>query len=197
MRFFYQSVVSLFEFKCLLLVFLNFFPITESDKVASMRQITISQERTKGIMSNLRKRSELRGSVLGDRAMEDNKVRQSSCFSDENCRNPIASTEKESPFIKQVLANGTTKIAVTENTTCDDQVTVTDEQPNLWIPAEGDHSSHSMQAVNAKQNLVEVLADQETEIASGTKTQTQLLVSRSSPPEWTDEQLEELFALDD
>ncbi|XP_024022168.1 uncharacterized protein C17orf53 homolog [Morus notabilis] len=160
---------------------------SERCNASRMPQIMVTQERTEGIMSNLRKRSERRGSVHGNRVLEGNTIPDISCFSNENSRNPTANTEKESSF---------KKIAVTENT-CSDHVIVTDKQPNLWIPAERDNSSHSTQTINATANLVEVSADQETEIASGTKPQTKLPVSRISPPEWTDEQLDELFVFDD
>lgn len=158
----------------------------------------ISQEGTEGIINNLRRSSELRGSVNTNRGMETHAVPENSCFGDdENFRSSVATAEKESLFMKQAMGNRILKSTIIESTRCNDHIIVTDEQPSICKPAKADNSLCSIKATFATENVVEVPGDEEPDIACGNKTQAQLTVSRTSIPDWTDEQLDELFAFDD
>lgn len=156
----------------------------------------VSQERTEGIMNNLRKISEFRGS---NRVMEDHDVPENSCFNNENCRNSTASAERESLFMKQAMTNEIAKTVVIESTIGNDKVTVTDEQPSVCELPKADNSSFNIKATIATENPAEVSgdSDEEPDRTCGTKNQRQLTVSKTSIPDWTDEQLNQLFAFDD
>ncbi|PON44715.1 nuclear localized protein [Parasponia andersonii] len=170
---------------------------SESSKKSDIPQPMLSLERTEGIMNNLRKHSEFRGSVNSNRVLEDLAVPENSCSSNDSCRNSVASAEKESLFMKQVMMNGITKTVVTENTLYNDEVFVTNEQPSVCDMARANNSSCSIKVAIATENLFEVPIDEEPDITCGTKKQTQLTVSRTSVPDWTDEQLDELSAFDE
>ncbi|PON79143.1 nuclear localized protein [Trema orientale] len=170
---------------------------SESSKKSDIPQPMLSLERTEGIMNNLRKNSEFRGSVNSNRVLADLVVPENSCSSDDICRNSVASAEKESLSMKQVMVNGITKTVVTENTIYNDQVFVTNEQPSVCDPAKANNSSCSIKVPIATENLFEVPGDEEPDITCGTKKQRQLTVSRTSVPDWTDEQLDELSAFDE
>ena len=159
--------------------------IAESRKTTHMPQAIMSQVRTQGIMNNLRKSSEFGRSVCGSRVMEENSVPESSCFSYENYKSPVANAEEL--LTKHGMTNGITKVAMRESNTSSNHVTSVDEQPNLSKPDEGDYPSCSIRATNA-------VPIPEIEI---TKKPKLLPVARTSVPEWTDEQLDQLGAFDD
>ncbi|KAL5545117.1 hypothetical protein UlMin_008901 [Ulmus minor] len=171
----------------------------ESNKVSNLSQPTMGCVRTEGIMSSLRKSSEVRGSTKNYRVIEENAIPGSSCFSNENFRKESAGVGKESSFMKQVKDYEVTKMAVTEGTTGEDHVIVTDMQPSLCKLADRDNSTCFSEISNTTENLVELSDEQVTEKASGIENQKQQLVSKTSLLEWTDEQLDELsaFQVDD
>lgn len=143
-----------------------------SSKTSQTPQEIMSQERAE---NSLKEMSKLIGSARSDSAMESNeKVQENSFFSHDSFRNKSATAgvEKESTE----LNFGIEKMAV-------DRAMVMTEQSKPFNSA-----SATTKASSATENLV-VVAEEILEV----EKQRQLLSPRSSPPDWTLEQLDQLL----
>jgi hypothetical protein len=155
--------------------FIPFLYITERGEKSWMPQGTSSllQERTEGIMNSLRQTSKLRGSAPND------------------------IVEKESLLMRLGMANRITEVASREDTICIDQEIVMSEEPNPCKRSEGGNPSCNIQGRSDTANLVDVPDDDEERgRANEVNKKRHPLISRTSLPQWTDEQLDVLMEFD-
>ncbi|KAK9277988.1 hypothetical protein L1049_027545 [Liquidambar formosana] len=163
------------------------------------KAFSLVQRRTEGVLNEARETINVRGSAQNDIQMEkSDPAPGSSCYSNRNTRNQNASVEREPLLTRQDAAKAIAKLAVRKDTNDNDIGVAVDNPPNSWKQADGDNLLGSIQCNSTATNLVEVPADQDQEvrITNGVKKQRQPLIARASLPQWTDEQLDELFAVD-
>ncbi|KAM6568110.1 hypothetical protein CsatB_016095 [Cannabis sativa] len=153
---------------------------SESNERSHTAEPVISQKRTEGIMSSLNK----------NRVVDLSE--NSSFISNEHCRNSLGNAaEKECSF---------TNTPVLSSTHSSDRATVADEQFIDGEQSRADNLSCRVETATTAtaQNLVEVSAgDKEPEKEFGSENLRKVSGSTTSMPDWTDEQLDELFEFDD
>ncbi|EOY21343.1 Uncharacterized protein TCM_012841 isoform 3, partial [Theobroma cacao] len=155
---------------------------------------TLSQERTEGIMNSLRQTGYMRGRVHNDKGIEGNEALGSSCCINERNRNQNAFIGK-GHSVRQDILSGLKKAAVLAGTNEYEENVVLEKQSSPRnLAASGNHVESNQSSGGA--NLVGVASNQKTVTDNGDKKQGRLPISSGSLPQWTDEQLDELFAFD-
>lgn len=159
-----------------------------------MAQPILSQERTERIMNNLKQISKSRGKAHVDSVTESNAVKGSSCFSHQNCRNQTACLEEASLLLTENMVLEITEIPCREENTDKDQELMIDKQSYLCQLSGGDNSLCGKQTIDlASKSVVDPVGREDERISVDKK---QLPTSKSSFLQWTEEQLDELFASD-
>lgn len=183
------------------------------------------QESTERIMNFLRQNSKARESQHNtEKHMETNHaVTRLSCSGHEQCGSRNKDVEVLSSLVKRAMPDGITnmedttdndqvtvvaekpnagRVAEGDNASSHTQainhVTVVTEKPNLGTVAKGYNPLSRTQPISASANSVEIPNpddDQEVERITGAKRQRQPLISRTSLPEYTEEELD-LFEFD-
>ncbi|PQQ15483.1 uncharacterized protein Pyn_28876 [Prunus yedoensis var. nudiflora] len=162
-----------------------------------------SQESTERIMNFLRQNSKARESQHNtEKHMEtDHAATGLSCSGHEQCGSQNMDVEVLSSLVKKAMPDG---IANMEDTIDNDQVTLVAEKPNAGrVATETMHPASPKplimtQPISASANSVEIPNpddDQEVGRITGAKRQRQPLISRTSLPEYTEEELD-LFEFD-
>ncbi|XWS50828.1 hypothetical protein CRYUN_Cryun12cG0122900 [Craigia yunnanensis] len=157
---------------------------------------TLSLERNEEIMNGLRQTGYMRGRVHNDKGIEGNEALGSSfCINGRN-RSQNAFAGKE-PSVRQDTVSGMKKAAIVAGANEHEENVVVEKQPSPRNLAGSDNNLGSNQSSGGT-NLfgVAVNQDQENVTINGDKKQRQLSISRGSLPQWTDEQLDELFSFD-
>ncbi|XP_011039133.1 PREDICTED: uncharacterized protein C17orf53 [Populus euphratica] len=167
--------------------------ITGQGERSQMTQnLSLSQGRTEGIMNSLRQHAMAVACV--DEQMEDAPIR-SRCHSIGNNRNENALPMEEHLLARQDLDRGRSERAVEPDTSDDDKGSVTREKLNNYNKAGIDHIVEGTEYGTAAADSVGALDSQEKRNYNGTEDRLPP-TSRAALPQWTDEQLEELFAFD-
>ncbi|XP_021292315.1 uncharacterized protein LOC110422644 [Herrania umbratica] len=155
---------------------------------------TLSQERTEGIMNSLRQTGYMKGRVHNDKGIEGDEALGSSCCIKERNRSQNAFVAK-GHSVRQDILSGLKKAAVLAGTNeCEENVALEDQSSPRNLAASGNHLESNQSSGGA--NLVGVANYQENVTDNGDKKQGRLPISTGLLPQWTDEQLDELFAFD-
>ncbi|GAV87063.1 hypothetical protein CFOL_v3_30489 [Cephalotus follicularis] len=144
------------------------------------KAFSLSQERTERIMNNPRENSSESGRRHSDRELEELEVAPVSS----NKKNTVG--EKEPFLVKENVGGAMKKLVGGFDSTDNDRCFLLGEQPNRWT------QSGSVLCSGAAEILVEV-SNQGKDNTNEVKKQSQRFSLRGSLPQWTDEQLDELF----
>ncbi|OMP10651.1 hypothetical protein COLO4_04377 [Corchorus olitorius] len=167
--------------------------VVECSKQPALQQkvSTLSQERTEGIINSLRQTGYLRGRVHNDKVIEGDEAVVSSCYINRRTRSQDAFVEKEHS-VRQETISGTKKAALLAGNNKDEETVVLEMQPSPQNLARRDSQLESSQSSYAL-NMVRIANNQENVAING---DLKLPISTGPLPQWTDEQLDELFAFD-
>lgn len=153
-----------------------------------------SQEVAERTMNSFRQTTKLRGSTQSDKdAEKGNAAPQSGCLANGKSRTQDALKEKESLFMRMGFANGMTAVAPRKDTIGIDKENVSSEESNPCEQTEVGNTSGNTHGIGETANLID---DQESSGTNGANKKSQPAVSRTSLPQWTDEQLDMLMAFD-
>lgn len=153
----------------------------------------VSRETTQTIISSLRQNSKLRGNELGDlQTRKGNAASSSNWKENGTIRNRQSIVEKE-PVMDQSTSKGTSSVGCNTVHVDQDQETGLDEPINHPKGTDPDKLSRAKEN-GAASNTAEVPNIQEAETANEMKTMTR--TQEPVLPQWTDEQLDELFVFD-
>lgn len=168
--------------------------ITGQGERSQMTQnLSLSQGRTEGIMNSLRQHAMAVACI--DEQMEEDAPIRSRCHSIGNNRNENALPMEDHLLARQDLDSGRRERAVEPDTSDNDKESVTSEKLNNYNKAGIDHILEGSVYGTAAADSVGALDNQEKRNYNGTED-GQPPTSRAALPQWTDEQLEELFAFD-
>eukprot|EP00258_Populus_trichocarpa_P022019 XP_024438038.1 uncharacterized protein C17orf53 [Populus trichocarpa] len=168
--------------------------ITGQGERSQMTQnLSLSQGRTEGIMNSLRQHAMAVACI--DEQMEEDAPIRSRCHSIGNNRNENALPMEDHLLARQDLDSGRRERAVEPDTSDNDKGSVTSEKLNNYSKAGIDHILEGTEYGTAAADSVGALDHQEKRNYNGTED-GQPPTSRAALPQWTDEQLEELFAFD-
>ncbi|XP_048227523.1 homologous recombination OB-fold protein isoform X2 [Ricinus communis] len=169
-------------------------PISERNEDSWMPQkpFSSSQGRTEGIMSSLRQDA-TRGSSH-DEHMERDKATKHSCNSSREITNQNAIAGKELLLAHQNVANQSNETTDETDKNNNNEV-VSCEQINPSTQAGRGNILENAPSASAAADSFNPFSNRGSGEVSGTK-QRQPLTSSVALPQWTDEQLDELFALD-
>ncbi|KAG2664679.1 hypothetical protein I3760_16G094200 [Carya illinoinensis] len=153
-----------------------------------------SQEVAERTMNSFRQTSKLRGSTQSDKdAEKGNAAPQSSCLGNGKSRTQNDLKERESLFMRMGFANGMTEVAPRKDTIGIDKENGSNEESNPCKQTEGGNTSGNTHCIGETANLID---DQESSGTNGVNKKSQPAVSRTTLPQWTDEQLDMLMAFD-
>lgn len=152
----------------------------------------VSRETTQTIISSLRQNSKLRGNELGDLQTRKGNAASSNWKENGTIRNRQSIVEKE-PVMDQSTSKGTSSVGCNTVHVDQDQETGLDEPINHPKGTDPDKLSRAKEN-GAASNTAEVPNIQEAETANEMKTMTR--TQEPVLPQWTDEQLDELFVFD-
>jgi hypothetical protein len=148
------------------------------------------QERTEGTLNNIRLDSRFR-EVAGDAKQRDEILVLSSSHSVNGVdRNQITVSDRENLSPRQDGAGPV------EATYGDELESETEDQQNHPKLGEGDNLVGISQFSSSTTNSAHISVGQETGMENHLERQQEVMNSKSSIPQWTDEQLDELFAFD-
>ncbi|XP_061956726.1 uncharacterized protein LOC133678448 isoform X2 [Populus nigra] len=168
--------------------------ITGQGERSQMTQnLSLSQGRTEGIMNSLRQHAMAVACI--DEQMEEDAPIRSRCHSIGNNRNENDLPMEDHLLARQDLDSGRRERAVEPDTSDNDKGSVTSEKLNNYNKAGIDHILEGTEYGTAAADSVGALDNQEKRNYNGTED-GQPPTSRAALPQWTDEQLEELFAFD-
>ncbi|KAJ6881769.1 hypothetical protein NC651_028386 [Populus alba x Populus x berolinensis] len=168
--------------------------ITGQGETLQMTQnLSLSQGRTEGIMNSLRQHAMAVACI--DEQMEEDAPIRSRCHSIGNNRNENALPMEDHLLARQDLDSGRRERAVEPDTSDDDKGSVTREKLNNNNKAGIDHILEGTEYGTAAADSGGALDNQEKRNYNGTEDRLPQ-TSRAALPQWTDEQLEELFAFD-
>lgn len=153
-----------------------------------------SSQGTEGIMNSLRQNANTTGSAHNNEQMEADRAIRSSCYIDGSNRNQNDVSGKECLSERQDVANRTIDVAVGTKTDNDEKVEIS-EQLNPWDRASRGNSLEGAQYGSFAADMVEAPNNQENKNNNGTMNRPPPTL-RASLPQWTNEQLDELFAFD-
>jgi hypothetical protein len=186
--------VTFFRKKCLIQMLMIPLDITGQGERSQMTQnLSLSQGRTEGIMNSLRQHAMAVACI--DEQMEEDAPIRSRCHSIGNNRNENALPMEDHLLARQDLDSGRRERAVEPDTSDNDKGSVTSEKLNNYNKAGIDHILEGTEYGTAAADSVGALDHQEKRNYNGTED-GQPPTSRAALPQWTDEQLEELFAFD-
>ena len=161
------------------------------------RTFSLSQDRTEGIVNSLRQTSKSRVCAHNDKEMErGNAAPQSGCVGNGNSRNQYAVVEKEPLLVRLGMVTGITEVASRKDIICSDQGIVMSNEPDTSKQTKGSNPSCNNQASSDAANFVDFTDDQEIDLITGVNEKRQPLISRTSLPQWTDEQLDVLMEME-
>ncbi|XP_065625380.1 uncharacterized protein LOC136065741 [Quercus suber] len=161
------------------------------------RTFSVSQNGTEGIMNSLRQTSNSFVSAHNDKEMErGNAAAQRDCFGNRNKRNQSDVVEKEPLSARLGTVNGITAVASRKEIFCSDEEIVISDKPDSSKQTEGGNPLHNNQASSNAANFIDVPDDQESSRITGVNKKGQPLISSTSLPQWTDEQLDALMELE-
>ena len=161
------------------------------------RTFSLSQNGTEGIMNSLRQTSNSFVSAHNDKEMErGNAAEQRDCFVNGNKRNQIDVVEKEPLSARLGTVNGITAVASRKEIFFSDEEIVMSDKPNPSKQTEGGNPLRNNQDSSNAANFIDVPDDQESGQISGVNKKSQPLISRTSLPQWTDEQLDVLMEME-
>ncbi|XVF09460.1 hypothetical protein REPUB_Repub07fG0094600 [Reevesia pubescens] len=156
---------------------------------------TVSSERNEEIVNSLRHSGYMRGRVHNDKGIEGDEALGSSYHINVRNRSQNAFVRKE-PSVRQDAVSRMKKPAVTAAGTHEhEENVVLEKQPSPRNLAGRDIHLENNQSSGGS-NLFGVANSQESVTMNGDKKQRQLPISKSSLPQWTDEQLDELCSSD-
>ena len=125
-----------------------------------------------------------------------NAAPQSGCVGNGNSRNQYAVVEKEPLLVRLGMVTGITEVASRKDIICSDQGIVMSNEPDTSKQTKGSNPSCNNQASSDAANFVDFTDDQEIDLITGVNEKRQPLISRTSLPQWTDEQLDVLLEFD-
>ncbi|XP_030937229.1 uncharacterized protein LOC115962516 [Quercus lobata] len=161
------------------------------------RTFSLSQNGTEGIMNSLRQTSNSFVSAHNDKEMErGNAAVQRDCFGNGNKRNQNDVVEKEPLSARLGTVNGITAVASRKEIFCSDEEIVMSDKPNSSKQTEGGNPLRNNQASSNAANFIDVPDDQESGRITGVNKKDQPLISSTSLPQWTDEQLDALMEME-
>lgn len=161
------------------------------------RTFSLSQNGTEGIMNSLRQTSNSFVSAHNDKEMErGNAAAQRDCFGNGNKRNQIDVVEKEPLSARLGTVNGITAVASRKEIFCSDEEIVMSDKPNPSKQTVGGNPLRNNQAGSNAANFIDVPDDQESGQITEVNKKGQPLISRTSLPQWTDEQLDALMEME-
>ncbi|KAH7549406.1 hypothetical protein JRO89_XS13G0026500 [Xanthoceras sorbifolium] len=180
------------EQNCPALVVKHAAPAVESSEKSLLpdKTISLSQGRTEGILNCLRQNANVRRSVPIDKQVK--KVNASSPSSSCGAGGSASQNfdvEKEVLVVREDAAEGTKEVALGLETYVNDQEILLDDQPN------SSNQPGCDRLLGTAASFVDISNKEENGNINGGK-ESQLLTSKGSLPEWTDEQLDELLAFD-
>jgi hypothetical protein len=148
-------------------------------------------------VNSLRQTSKSRVCAHNDKEMErGNAAPQSGCVGNGNSRNQYAVVEKEPLLVRLGMVTGITEVASRKDIICSDQGIVMSNEPDTSKQTKGSNPSCNNQASSDAANFVDFTDDQEIDRITGVNEKRQPLISRTSLPQWTDEQLDVLLEFD-
>lgn len=163
---------------------------TESHEKSLMplgSQFSLPRERTEEILSNVRLDSRFREVADSGKQMDEILV-LTSCHADNENQKTVSDKENLSP-----RQDNSGPIQVTCSGQLQSEMT---DQPNSPKLGEGDNLAGIAQGNCSSTNSAHISAGQENEMKSQLEIQKEVTNPKTSIPNWTEEQLDELFAFD-
>ncbi|GKV23699.1 hypothetical protein SLEP1_g33401 [Rubroshorea leprosula] len=159
------------------------------------KQPLVEQGRNDETSYNLRQAANARGGEQSDKGIEGDENLGSSCCSDGSYKNQISDAGKEPSLVRQDVVNIMDKVGLGHRTNTHDQVAIVGKQASAGNEASRDNQLDNIQSSVSAAKMVGINDKQENETIQGEK-QGKPLMSRGALPHWTDEQLDELFAME-
>ncbi|KAJ6764986.1 hypothetical protein OIU74_023793 [Salix koriyanagi] len=155
--------------------------------------LSLSQGRTEGIMNSLRQHAMAVACI--DEQMEEGAPIRSRCHSIGSNRNENAPPMEDHLLVRQDLDSSRRETDVETDTGDDDNGSVTSEKLSNHNKAGREHLLEGTKYGTSAADSVGAIDNQEKRSYNGTEDRLPP-TSRAALPQWTDEQLEELFAFD-
>ncbi|XP_031269041.1 uncharacterized protein LOC116140456 [Pistacia vera] len=161
------------------------------------KTVCVSQGRTEGILNCLRQNTNMRGAEHNDKELEKGNASVSSSFCDAgDSRNNNSVEEEETIVVSVDVADGRKGTSVDTGTDDHEQGILSSKQPGHLNEARKNNILGKLQCTSVTEKVIDTPNSEENENTNGVKKQRQMLISRGSLPEWTDEQLDELLSFD-
>lgn len=163
--------------------------------IGNGKQPLVEQGRNDETSYNLRQAANARGREQSDKGIEGDENLGTSCCSDGSYKYHISDAGKEPSLVRQNVVNIMDKVALGRHSNTHDQVAIVDKQASAGNEASRDNQLDNIQSSVSAAKMVGINDKQANETIQGEK-QGKPLMSRGALPHWTDEQLDELFAME-